>query len=66
MEIGIRSVPGVADRSTSRVPGALRQIAELYGWKVLEAESLDRLKTASAAIAEAMGKRYVPRYTPGT
>lgn len=43
---------------------ALRQIAETTGGRYWEAESLDRLKAAFAAIAEAMGKRYVLRYTP--
>ena len=39
-------------------------IAELTGARYWEAESLDRLKTAFTAIAEAMGKRYVLRYVP--
>jgi hypothetical protein len=43
---------------------SLRQIAEATGGWYWEAESLDRLKTAFAAIADAMGKRYVLRYTP--
>ncbi len=43
---------------------SLRQIAETTGGRYWEAESLDRLKTAFAAIAEAMGKRYVLRYVP--
>ena len=43
---------------------ALRQIAETTGGRYWEAESLDRLKTAFTAIAEAMGKRYVLRYSP--
>jgi len=43
---------------------ALRQIAEATGGRYWEAESLDRLKNAFAAIAEAMGKRYVLRYSP--
>lgn len=43
---------------------SLRQIAEATGGRYWEAESLGRLKTAFAAIAEAMGKRYVLRYTP--
>lgn len=43
---------------------ALRQIAETTGGRYWEAESLDRLKTAFAAIADAMGKRYVLRYSP--
>ena len=43
---------------------SLRQIAEATGGRYWEAESLDRLKTAFAAIAEAMGKRYVLRYVP--
>ncbi len=43
---------------------ALRQIAEATGGRYWEAESLDRLKTAFAAIAEAMARRYVLRYVP--
>jgi VWFA-related protein len=43
---------------------SLRQIAEATGGRYWEAESLDRLKTAFAAIAEAMAKRYVLRYVP--
>ena len=43
---------------------ALRRIAEVTGGRYWEAESLDRLKTAFTAIAEAMGKRYVLRYVP--
>jgi VWFA-related protein len=43
---------------------SLRQIAEATGGRYWEAESLDRLRTAFAAIAEAMGKRYILRYTP--
>ena len=43
---------------------ALRQIAEVTGGRYWEAGSLDRLKAPFAAIAEAMGKRYVLRYAP--
>lgn len=43
---------------------ALRQIAETTGGRYWEAETLDRLKTAFAAIADAMGRRYVLRYSP--
>jgi len=43
---------------------ALRQICEATGGAYWEAESLDRVKAAFAAIAEAMGKRYVLRYAP--
>jgi VWFA-related protein len=43
---------------------ALRQIAETTGGRYWEAESLDRLKAAFSAIAEAMGMRYVLRYSP--
>jgi VWFA-related protein len=42
----------------------LRRIAETTGGRYWETASLDRLKPAFAAIAEAMGKRYVLRYTP--
>jgi VWFA-related protein len=43
---------------------ALRTIAEATGGRFWAAESLDRLRPAFAAIAEAMGKRYVLRYAP--
>ena len=43
---------------------ALRTIAEATGGRFWQAESLDRLRPAFAAIAEAMGKRYVLRYAP--
>lgn len=42
---------------------ALRTIADSTGGRYWEAESLERLKTAFATIAEAMGKRYVLRYS---
>lgn len=42
----------------------LRQIAEATGGRYWEAESLDRLTSAFAAVAEAMGRRYVLRYVP--
>jgi VWFA-related protein len=43
---------------------AVRQIAEATGGRYWEAESLDKLKPAFAAIAEAMARRYVLRYVP--
>lgn len=62
---GIRSVPVESPTALDfEAPWGLRQIAELTGGRYWEAESLDRLKTAFAAIAEAMGKRYVLRYVP--
>lgn len=65
VEIGIRSVPVESPTALDfEGPWGLRQIAELTGGRYWEAESLDRLKTAFAAIAEAMGKRYVLRYAP--
>jgi VWFA-related protein len=65
MEIGIRSVPVESPTALDfEAPWGLRQIAELTGGRYWEAESLDRLKTSFAAIAEAMGKRYVLRYAP--
>lgn len=65
MEIGIRSVPLESPTALDfEAPWGLRQIAELTGGRYWEAESLDRLKTAFSAIAEAMGKRYVLRYVP--
>jgi VWFA-related protein len=64
-EFGIRSVPVESPTALEfEAPWGLRQIAELTGGRYWEAESLDRLKTAFAAIAEAMGKRYVLRYVP--
>lgn len=65
VEFGIRSVPVESPTALEfEAPWGLRQIAELTGGRYWEAESLDRLKTAFAAIAEAMGKRYVLRYVP--
>ena len=43
---------------------ALQQIAEATGGRYWEAESPARLKTAFAAIAESMSRRYVLRYAP--
>lgn len=43
---------------------ALKQIAETTGGRYWEAESPERLKTAFAAIAESLGRRYVLRYVP--
>jgi len=64
-EFGIRSVPVESPTALEfEGPWGLRQIAETTGGRYWEAESLDRLKTAFAAIAEAMGKRYVLRYAP--
>jgi len=64
-DFGIRSVPVESPTALDfEAPWGLRQIAELTGGRYWEAESLDRLKTAFAAIAEAMGKRYVLRYVP--
>jgi len=65
VEFGIRSVPVESPTALDfEAPWGLRQIAELTGGRYWEAESLDRLKTAFTAIAEAMGKRYVLRYVP--
>ena len=64
-DFGIRSVSVESSTNVEfEGPWALRQIAETTGGRYWEAESLDRLKTAFAAIAEAMGKRYVLRYAP--
>jgi VWFA-related protein len=64
-DFGIRSVPVESPTALDfEAPWGLRQIAELTGGRYWEAESLDRLKSAFAAIAEAMGKRYVLRYVP--
>jgi len=43
---------------------ALREIAEVTGGHYWEAETPERLKHAFAAIANAMGQRYVLRYEP--
>lgn len=43
---------------------ALRQIAEATGGRSWEADSPERLRRAFAAIADAMGHRYVLRYEP--
>ena len=43
---------------------ALRQIAEATGGRFWTADSPDRLRHTFAAIAEAMGQRYVLRYEP--
>jgi VWFA-related protein len=62
---GIRSVSvESATELEFEGPWGLRQIAETTGGRYWEAESLDRLKTAFTSIAEAMGKRYVLRYSP--
>ena len=62
---GIRSVPVESPTDLEfEAPWGLRQVAELTGGRYWEAESLDRLKIAFGAIAEAMGKRYVLRYAP--
>jgi Ca-activated chloride channel family protein len=64
-EFGIRSVPVESPTALEfEGPWSLRQIAEVTGGRYWEAESVDRLKTAFTAIAEAMGKRYVLRYAP--
>jgi VWFA-related protein len=62
---GIEAPPG-ARRPTIEFEHtfALRQIAEATGGRYWEAESLDKLRPAFAAIAEAMAKRYVLRYVP--
>ena len=64
-EFGIRSVPIESPTALEfEGPWGLRQIAETTGGLYWQAESLDRLKAAFGAIAEAMGKRYILRYTP--
>jgi VWFA-related protein len=44
--------------------GSLRSLAEATGGRLWEAESPDKIRTAFAAIAEAMNQRYVLRYEP--
>jgi hypothetical protein len=43
---------------------SLREVAEVTGGRLWEAESPERLRGAFAAIAQAMGHRYVLRYEP--
>jgi len=65
LRFGNRILPAEGSRSLEYEGSfSLRQIAEVTGGRYWEAESLDRLKAAFAAIAEAMGKRYVLRYVP--
>lgn len=52
---------GGREREYARV---LREIAEASGGRFWPADSPERLKAAFAAIAEAMGSRYVLRYEP--
>ena len=66
-------VPGGALRGQSFRPSgedphdrALRQIAEATGGRFWTAESPDRLRQTFAAIAEAMGHRYLLRFEPDT
>ena len=67
MRFGNRMVPAEGTRALEFESSfGLRQIAEVTGGRYWEAESLDRLRTAFTAIAEAMGKRYVLRYAPET
>jgi VWFA-related protein len=64
-EMGIRSVSTQAAITLEfEGPWAFRQIAEATGGRYWEAESLDRVRAAFAAIAELMGERYVLRYAP--
>ena len=63
--IGIRTVSTQAAITLEfEAPWALREIANATGGRYWEAESLDRLRVAFAAIAELMGQRYVLRYVP--
>jgi hypothetical protein len=65
LRFGNRMIPAEGTKSLEFESSfALRQIAETTGGRYWEAESLDRLKTAFLAIAEAMGMRYVLRYSP--
>lgn len=65
LTFGGHMLPAVGARTIEFEGGwALRNIAESTGGRFWEAESLERLKTAFATIAEAMGKRYVLRYSP--
>jgi Ca-activated chloride channel family protein len=52
------------DAAESDQVQALRNIAESSGGRSWEADSPDRLRRAFAAIADAMGHRYVLRYEP--
>jgi len=70
--VGLRQPQGPRSWNLTRPPEsqepehirALRQIAETTGGRFWEAESPDRLRSAFAAIAEAMNHRYVLRYQP--
>jgi hypothetical protein len=53
-----------ADLAESDQTRALRQIAEATGGRSWEADSPERLRRAFAAIADAMGHRYLLRYEP--
>lgn len=64
LRFGGHMMPAVGARNLEfESSWALRTIAESTGGRLWEAESLERLKTAFATIAEAMGKRYVLRYS---
>jgi len=67
--VGWRPPPIVAPRSVARAlespqETALREIAEAAGGRYWNADSPARVRQAFAAIAEAMGHRYVLRYEP--
>jgi Ca-activated chloride channel family protein len=60
--LGVRALPTLPPEPAHI--GALREIAEITGGRYWEAETPERLTHAFAAIAEAMGQRYVLRYEP--
>jgi hypothetical protein len=57
----LRVLPRLTESPQDR---ALREIAEAAGGRCWNADSPDRLRQAFAAIADAMGHRYVLRYEP--
>jgi VWFA-related protein len=68
-----RQAAALVNAAGSRKPGdvtesdqalALRHIAEATGGRSWEADSPERLRRAFAAIADAMGHRYILRYDP--
>lgn len=61
---GIRGIPGPVEAPEPEDIRLLRQIAEATGGRLWGADSPARLREAFAAIAEAMGQRYVLSYSP--
>ena len=62
--LGIRGVSAPLDIPEPEQIRVLRQIAEATGGRLWDADSPARLRESFAAIADAMGQRYVLRYEP--